>query len=267
MCMGTPGSRSTPIALAAGPSGGDHVARGMATSARGSSSGWRTSPAASPASRSAMFCHVGHRCGESLSCSGRGVHGTRDRFHHHDRRQASRAARRRWPIRRSISRTSSVTFVKWFHDTGVPCGGTARTRVPLGGGRAQRDTARCGVLSTRSGAPELPFREPLLPSGANVDSSVPESKTYRGHARASESDAWRSFAEVEHRSPDRRRGRPVRVPPDGLVELCAERGWRCSPEPSAGCSDCTSRRQSRRPPSRSGRCLLLNGGFPRTLIT
>ena len=123
-------------------------------------------------------------------------------------------------------------FVKWFHDTGVP---VAAPHERVHWAMAGHNAIQRAVEFSPPGPVHLnlPFREPLLPSGASVDSSAPESKTYWDrHARPSQMPAFLREVSTGHRIVVVA-GR-LRVPPDGLVELCAERGWPLLAEPLSG---------------------------------
>jgi len=96
---------------------------------------------------------------------------------------------RRQPDDRT-SRISSVVSSKWFHDTGVP--------VMAPHERIRWLTAGIGAIQHAVRFPppgpvhlNLPFREPLLPTGSSVDAFGGEraSKTYTLHASIARSDA------------------------------------------------------------------------------
>jgi 2-succinyl-5-enolpyruvyl-6-hydroxy-3-cyclohexene-1-carboxylate synthase len=124
-------------------------------------------------------------------------------------------------------------FVKWFHDTGVP--------VMAPHERIRWMTAGMQAIQHAVGTPpgpvhlNLPFREPLLPAGSNVEAIGGErtTKTYtntrRGH---DQSQTFLREVSTGHRVVVVA-GR-LRVPPEGLVELCAARGWPLLAEPLSG---------------------------------
>jgi 2-succinyl-5-enolpyruvyl-6-hydroxy-3-cyclohexene-1-carboxylate synthase len=123
-------------------------------------------------------------------------------------------------------------YVKWFCDTGVPTSGE----------RERHRWAELGVEATthavRFPPPgpvhlNLPFREPLVPSGERVDAPP---ITYTSHttthhpidrmpAFLREVNTGHRIAVVAGR---------LRVPPAGFVDLCAERGWPLLAEPLSG---------------------------------
>jgi 2-succinyl-5-enolpyruvyl-6-hydroxy-3-cyclohexene-1-carboxylate synthase len=82
----------------------------------------------------------------------------------------------------------------------------------------------------------LPFREPLLPSGSSIEPQQFESKTYwNTQATPSRMPAFLREVSTGHRVVVVA-GR-LRVAPEGLVELCAERGWPLLAEPLSGLRD------------------------------
>jgi 2-succinyl-5-enolpyruvyl-6-hydroxy-3-cyclohexene-1-carboxylate synthase len=125
-------------------------------------------------------------------------------------------------------------FVKWFHDTGVP--------VMAPHERIRWLTAGIGAIQHAVRFPppgpvhlNLPFREPLLPTGSSVDAFGGEriSKTYTSTHRSHDPmPAFLREVSTGHRVVVVA-GR-LRVPPDGLVELCAARGWPLLAEPLSG---------------------------------
>jgi 2-succinyl-5-enolpyruvyl-6-hydroxy-3-cyclohexene-1-carboxylate synthase len=79
----------------------------------------------------------------------------------------------------------------------------------------------------------LPFREPLLPSGTNVDASAIEYTTYSAtQAVPSRIPSFLREVGTGHRIVVVA-GR-LRERPEGLIELCAERGWPLLAEPLSG---------------------------------
>jgi 2-succinyl-5-enolpyruvyl-6-hydroxy-3-cyclohexene-1-carboxylate synthase len=125
-------------------------------------------------------------------------------------------------------------FVKWFHDTGVPVMAPhERIRWLTAGIQAIQHAVRFpppGPVHLN-----LPFREPLLPTGSSVDAFGGErtSKTYtRTPRRHDPIPAFLREVSTGHRVVVVA-GR-LRVPPEGLVELCAARGWPLLAEPLSG---------------------------------
>ncbi|MGA7989790.1 MAG: 2-succinyl-5-enolpyruvyl-6-hydroxy-3-cyclohexene-1-carboxylic-acid synthase [Candidatus Dormiibacterota bacterium] len=123
-------------------------------------------------------------------------------------------------------------FVKWFSDSGLPDDGA----------RAFHHWSRLGASAIFHAAGDppgpvhlnLPFREPLLPSGQAIATGSP-------FARASYSAAMKTPDRVPSFAREVATGHRVvvvagrlRVPPTGLVELCAERGWPLLAEPLSG---------------------------------
>jgi 2-succinyl-5-enolpyruvyl-6-hydroxy-3-cyclohexene-1-carboxylate synthase len=125
-------------------------------------------------------------------------------------------------------------FVKWFHDTGVPVMAPhERIRWLTAGIQAIQHAVRFpppGPVHLN-----LPFREPLLPTGSSVDAFGGEltSKTYTNtHRRHDPMPGFLREVSTGHRVVVVA-GR-LRVPPEGLVELCAARGWPLLAEPLSG---------------------------------
>ena len=128
-------------------------------------------------------------------------------------------------------------FVKWFHDTGVP------VRAPHE--RARWSDAGINAIHHAVGLPppgpvhlNLPFREPLLPTGSGVDGYGGErtSQTHTDTRRSHDpTGAFLREVSTGHRVVVVA-GR-LRVPPDGLVEVCAGRGWPLLAEPLSGLRD------------------------------
>jgi 2-succinyl-5-enolpyruvyl-6-hydroxy-3-cyclohexene-1-carboxylate synthase len=129
-------------------------------------------------------------------------------------------------------------FVKWFHDPGVPeLSPYERVRWSSAGHLAIQHA----VLFPPPGPVHLnlPFREPLLPTGASVDASRPEHATATNtHKLPSRMPAFMREVSTGHRVvvvAGRLRRRP-----EGLVELCAERAWPLLAEPLSGLRDAAS---------------------------
>ena len=125
-------------------------------------------------------------------------------------------------------------FVRWFFDTGVPVAGpAARVHWASAGARA---IAR--ALGTPRGPVHLnlPFREPLLQAGAAADGAAP-ARPDPGldptvPPRADHAAAFAREVRTGHRIAVVA-GR-LRHSPAGLVDLCAERGWPLLAEPVSG---------------------------------
>ncbi len=129
-------------------------------------------------------------------------------------------------------------FVKWFHDPGVPeLSPYERVRWSSAGHLAIQHAVRFpppGPVHLN-----LPFREPLLPSGARVDASRPEHSTSTDkHRSPSRMPAFMREVSTGHRVVVVA-GR-LRLRPEGLVELCAERAWPLLAEPLSGLRDAAS---------------------------
>ncbi len=127
------------------------------------------------------------------------------------------------------------TFVKWFHDTGVPLMAPhERVRWSSAGLNAIQHAVRFsppGPVHLN-----LPFREPLLPGGRSIDTTPFEYATYSATQRSpSRMPAFLREVSTGHRIVVVA-GR-LRVRPEGLVELCAERGWPLLAEPLSGLRD------------------------------
>jgi 2-succinyl-5-enolpyruvyl-6-hydroxy-3-cyclohexene-1-carboxylate synthase len=127
-------------------------------------------------------------------------------------------------------------FVKWFCDAGVPLDGDReRHRWSSIGHRAVHEAAR-------SGPPgpvhlNLPFREPLMPSEEAAIAVPPiEHATEAGTtARPDRLPAFLREVSTGHRILVVAGG--LRVPPAGLIDLCAERRWPLLAEPLSGLRD------------------------------
>ena len=150
-------------------------------------------------------------------------------------------------------------FVRWFFDTGVPVAGpAARVHWASAGARA---IAR--ALGTPRGPVHLnlPFREPLLPAGAAADGAAPARpdpgldptvppRADHAAAFAREVSTGHRIAVVAGR---------LRHSPAGLVDLCAERGWPLLAEPVSGVRVATS--SGRTGPLAAGALLAADAGF------
>jgi 2-succinyl-5-enolpyruvyl-6-hydroxy-3-cyclohexene-1-carboxylate synthase len=122
-------------------------------------------------------------------------------------------------------------FVKWFCDTGVPVAGEReRHRWSSFGADAITHATRFPPGPVHL---NLPFREPLLPSGAGAEappityttSTATQPGPDRMPAFLREVSTGHRIAVVAGR---------LRVPPAGLAGLCAERGWPLLAEPLSG---------------------------------
>ncbi|HEY8672767.1 MAG TPA: 2-succinyl-5-enolpyruvyl-6-hydroxy-3-cyclohexene-1-carboxylic-acid synthase [Candidatus Dormibacteraeota bacterium] len=129
------------------------------------------------------------------------------------------------------------SFVKWFCDAGVPEAGESS----LHHWATQGASAIIHAVGHQAGDPpgpvhlNLPFREPLLPTagGVHVGSPLGERTTIT----ATQPGPDRIPAFTREVSTGHRIiviGGRLRVPPTGLVELCAERGWPLLAEPISG---------------------------------
>ena len=150
------------------------------------------------------------------------------------------------------------TFVKWFHDTGVPLMAPhERVRWSSAGANAIQHAVRFsppGPVHLN-----LPFREPLLPGGASIDATPFEYATYSATQRSpSRMPAFLREVSTGHRIVVVA-GR-LRVRPEGLVELCAERGWPLLAEPLSGLRDAAAG-HGRGGALSAGALLAANAGF------
>ena len=127
-------------------------------------------------------------------------------------------------------------FVNWFCDTGVPLDGEReRHRWSSIGLRAVHEAAR-------SGPPgpvhlNLPFREPLMP-GDEAEIAVPPLEHAPDAGTNALPDRLPAFlreVSTGHRILVVAGG--LRVPPEGLIDLCAERRWPLLAEPLSGLRD------------------------------
>ncbi len=126
------------------------------------------------------------------------------------------------------------TYVKWFHDPGVPeAGERARQQWAMVGNNAITHA----VLLPPPGPVHLnlPFREPLLPSRRDGSIETPIAAPAQYTVSDTGPDRMSAFArEVStgHRILVVAGG--LRVSPVGLAELCYERGWPLLAEPLSG---------------------------------
>jgi 2-succinyl-5-enolpyruvyl-6-hydroxy-3-cyclohexene-1-carboxylate synthase len=129
------------------------------------------------------------------------------------------------------------SFVTWFRDTGVPVDGDNA----LSHWAHTGESAIFHAVGHGPGHPpgpvhlNLPFREPLLPTGGGAQMGSPLGE--RTTVTATEPAPDRIPAFTREVSTGHRiavvAGR-LRTPPAGLVELCAERGWPFLAEPISG---------------------------------
>jgi 2-succinyl-5-enolpyruvyl-6-hydroxy-3-cyclohexene-1-carboxylate synthase len=234
MCM-TPGSRSTPIALAAARHPGItlHVHLDERSSAF-----FGLGIAAASGQPVAMFC----------------TSGTAAANHFPAVVEASMArvpiivmTADRPPELHGVGANQTIeqqnlfgSFVKWFCDTGVPEDGERE--------RHRWSSIGMHAIQQAVGFPppgpvhlNLPFREPLLPSGTNVDAPPVEYTTYTAtHPGPDRMPGFLREVSTGHRVVVVA-GR-LRIPPAGLIDLCAERGWPLLAEPLSGLRDSRSDR-------------------------
>ena len=228
VCM-TPGSRSTPIALAAARHPGIrlHVHVDERSSAY-----FGLGIAASSGAPVAMFCTSGTAAANHLPAV---VEASMSRV------PIIVLTADRPPELHGVGANQTIDqqhlfggFVRWFCDTGVPVAGSAaRVHWAAAGARA---------IARAVGSPpgpvhlNLPFREPLLPTADAVDGAAPAladpgldpilpPSADRTAAFAREVSTGHRVAVVAGR---------LRRPPAGLVDLCAERGWPLLAEPVSG---------------------------------
>ncbi len=251
MCM-TPGSRSTPIALAAARHPG--ITLHVHVDER-SSAFFGLGIAAASRRPVAMFCTSGTAAANHLPA-------------------VVEAAMSRVPIivmtadrppeLHGVGANQTIDqqnlfgrYVKWFCDTGVPEDGEReRHRWSSMGQRA--------VMLATSPPPgpvhlNLPFREPLVPSGAQIDLSPVEYTTFTAtHSGPTKMPSFLREVNTGHRVAVVA-GR-LRVPPAGLVELCAERGWPLLAEPQSGLRE-SPRGHGRAGALSAGALLAADAGF------
>jgi 2-succinyl-5-enolpyruvyl-6-hydroxy-3-cyclohexene-1-carboxylate synthase len=128
------------------------------------------------------------------------------------------------------------SFVKWFCDTGVPEDGvSALHHWGMTGTQAILQTVGHGAGDPPGPVHlNLPFREPLVPTGAvHVGSPLGEGTTVTvTHPGPDRIPAFTREVSTGHRVAVVA-GR-LRTPPAGLVALCSERGWPLLAEPISG---------------------------------
>jgi 2-succinyl-5-enolpyruvyl-6-hydroxy-3-cyclohexene-1-carboxylate synthase len=226
MCM-TPGSRSTPIALAAARHPG--ITLHVHVDER-SSAFFGLGMAAASGQPAAIFCTSGTAAANHLpavveACMARVpiIVMTADRP----------------PELHGVGANQTIDqqnlfgpFVKWFCDTGIP----------VAGDHERQHWSSVGVEAIRQAIEfpppgpvhlNLPFREPLLPTGATIDAPPVEYTTYRStQPMPDPMPAFLREVGTGHRVVVVA-GR-LRASPDGLIEACAERGWPLLAEPLSG---------------------------------
>ena len=127
-------------------------------------------------------------------------------------------------------------FVKWFCDTGVPMDGEREHhRWSSIGHQAVGQAVRFGPPGPVH--LNLPFREPLLPSGDATTAAPPSESTTDPSTRTRRDRLSAFLREVStgHRVVVVA-GR-LRVPAGGLIDLCAARRWPLVAEPLSGLRD------------------------------
>jgi 2-succinyl-5-enolpyruvyl-6-hydroxy-3-cyclohexene-1-carboxylate synthase len=226
MCM-TPGSRSTPIALAAARHPG--VTLHVHIDER-SSAFFGLGIAAVTGHPVAMFCTSGTAAANHLPAV---VEASLSRV------PIIVMTADRPPELQGVGANQTIdqqnlfgNFVKWFCDTGVPVSAAhERQRWWSAGHQAIQHAVQFqppGPVHLN-----LPFREPLMPSGQQLDAPPIDhrdgtvSQTLPDHMPAflREVSTGHRVVVVAGR---------LRLPPDGLIEACAERGWPLLAEPLSG---------------------------------
>jgi 2-succinyl-5-enolpyruvyl-6-hydroxy-3-cyclohexene-1-carboxylate synthase len=226
MCM-TPGSRSTPIALAASrhPAITLHVHVDERSSAF-----FGLGIAAATGQPVAMFCTSGTAAANHLPAV---VEASLSRV------PIIVMTADRPPELHGVGANQTIDqqhlfggFVKWFCDTGVPVF-ERHERVHWA---SAGSTAINYAVRLHPPGPvhlNLPFREPLMPSGELLDAPELTTATYTNtQPTPDRMPAFLREVSTGHRVVVVA-GR-VRVPPQGLVEACAERGWPLLAEPLSG---------------------------------
>jgi 2-succinyl-5-enolpyruvyl-6-hydroxy-3-cyclohexene-1-carboxylate synthase len=148
-------------------------------------------------------------------------------------------------------------FVKWFEDSGVPENGDHAFHL--------WSLLGAGAVFHAVGDPpgpvhlNLPFREPLLPTSEAINTGSPFARnTFTAtHQPPDRMPAFAREVATGHRVVVVA-GR-LRVPPVGLIELCAERGWPLLAEPISGVRGDTNGEDGG--PLQAGVLLAANAGF------
>ena len=226
MCM-TPGSRSTPIALAAARHPG--ITLHVHVDER-SSAFFGLGMAAATGQPVAMFCTSGTAAANHLPAV---VEASLSRV------PIIVMTADRPPELHGVGANQTIDqqhlfggFVKWFRDTGVPVFAPhERLRWRSAGHAAIQQAVRF-----RPPGPvhlNLPFREPLMPSGHQLEApTVAYNEFTAAHALPDQMPAFLREVSTGHRVVIVA-GR-LRVPPEGVIEACAERGWPLLAEPLSG---------------------------------
>jgi 2-succinyl-5-enolpyruvyl-6-hydroxy-3-cyclohexene-1-carboxylate synthase len=226
MCM-TPGSRSTPIALAAARHPG--ITLHVHVDER-SSAFFGLGIAAATGQPVAMFCTSGTAAANHLPAV---VEASLSRV------PVIVMTADRPPELHGVGANQTIDqqnlfggFIKWFCDTGVPVYAPhERHRWWSIGKQAIQHAA----LFQPPGPVHLnlPFREPLMPSGQQSDSPSLVYVDYTSFQPGPDQmPAFLREVSTGHRVVVVA-GR-LRVPPDGLIEACADRGWPLLAEPLSG---------------------------------
>jgi 2-succinyl-5-enolpyruvyl-6-hydroxy-3-cyclohexene-1-carboxylate synthase len=226
MCM-TPGSRSTPIALAAArhPDITLHVHVDERSSAF-----FGLGIAAATGQPVAMFCTSGTAAANHLPAV---VEASLSRV------PIIVMTADRPPELHGVGANQTIDqqnlfggFVNWFCDTGVPVYAPHERHRWWSLGKQAIQHA---VLFQRPGPVHLnlPFREPLMPSGQPMDAPSLMYVDYTNfQPEPDQMPAFLREVNTGHRVVVVA-GR-LRIPPDGLIEACAERGWPLLAEPLSG---------------------------------
>jgi len=226
MCM-TPGSRSTPIALAAARHPG--ITLHVHVDER-SSAFFGVGIAAATGQPVAMFCTSGTAAANHLPAV---VEASLSRV------PIIVMTADRPPELHGVGANQTIDqqhlfrgFVKWFCDTGVPVSAAHERHRWWSMGH---EAIQHAVRSPPPGPVHLnlPFREPLMPSGVQLDAQpVTYTESTTTHSTPDQMPAFLREVSTGHRVVIVA-GR-LRVPPEGLVEACAERGWPLLAEPLSG---------------------------------
>jgi 2-succinyl-5-enolpyruvyl-6-hydroxy-3-cyclohexene-1-carboxylate synthase len=226
MCM-TPGSRSTPIALAAARH--PHITLHVHVDER-SSAFFGLGIAAATGQPVAMFCTSGTAAANHLPAV---VEASLSRV------PIIVMTADRPPELHGVGANQTIDqqnlfggFVKWFCDTGVPV--YAPHELHRWWSIGQRAIQH--AIQFQPPGPvhlNLPFREPLMPRGEQLDAPSEMYLDYTTHLPAPDQmPAFLREVSTGHRVVVVA-GR-LRLPPDGVIEACAERGWPLLAEPQSG---------------------------------
>jgi 2-succinyl-5-enolpyruvyl-6-hydroxy-3-cyclohexene-1-carboxylate synthase len=226
MCM-TPGSRSTPIALAAARHPG--ITLHVHIDER-SSAFFGLGMAAATGRPVAMFCTSGTAAANHLPAV---IEASLSRV------PIIVMTADRPPELHGVGANQTIDqqllfggFVKWFCDTGVPLHAPHERHHWWSAGHSAIQQA---VQSHPPGPVHLnlPFREPLMPSGHQLEAPpVAYNEFTATHARPDQMPAFLREVSTGHRVVVVA-GR-LRAAPEGLIGACAERGWPLLAEPLSG---------------------------------